>query len=82
MCVCTPNKRTPVCDDCPPDVKAEWGRDKPRGHEPKKTPLDIIAHALAIIASAMDEGGIDKFDLTYGKYFKFSGHKRKALKND
>jgi hypothetical protein len=24
MCWCDPQKRTPICDTCPPDKKAEW----------------------------------------------------------
>lgn len=26
MCWCDPQKRTPICDDCPPERKAEWTR--------------------------------------------------------
>lgn len=36
MCVCTPEKRTPVCESCPPEVQAEWKR-VPEGARPGTT---------------------------------------------
>jgi hypothetical protein len=29
MCWCTPEKRTPICDACPPEKKAGWPQYRP-----------------------------------------------------
>jgi hypothetical protein len=33
MCWCDPQKRTPICDTCPPEKKAEW----PQYQKPPQT---------------------------------------------
>lgn len=73
MCVCTPSVRTPCCENCPPDLKKKWGFDKPIE---QKQPIDTIIHALTIIATVMNENGIDTFDLSIADVFKFHGEKK------
>lgn len=40
MCACTPTKRTPVCDDCPEELRRSWKM------VPNATPDEALAQAI------------------------------------
>ncbi len=46
MCVCTPEKRQPICPSCPPEERARWAKAYAAG--------DVIRSETAVFLSLRD----------------------------